>query len=37
MDIRLRYIMSFFKGMYEATEDFNVYDYGLEDQMNEDC
>lgn len=26
LDIRLRYLMNFFKGIYETTEDFNVYD-----------
>ncbi len=26
LDIRLRYMMNFFKGLYEATELFEVYD-----------
>lgn len=26
IDIRLRYIMNFFKGLYQCTENFNVYD-----------
>ncbi len=26
IDIRLRYIMNFFKGLYLSTENFNVYD-----------
>lgn len=26
IDIRLRYVMNFFKGLYETTEDFNIYD-----------
>lgn len=26
IDIRLRYLMNFFKGLYETTEDFNAYD-----------
>lgn len=31
IDIRLRYIMNFFKGLYETTEDFNVYDTPIVD------
>ena len=37
MDIRLRYLMSFFKGMYKASEDFNIYDSPEQDNMQEDA
>lgn len=33
IDIRLRYIMNFFKGLYETTEDFNAYDLPIADQI----
>ena len=33
LDIRLRYCMNFFKGIYLATENFNVYDFEIEQQV----
>ena len=33
IDIRLRYIMNFFTGIYKATEDFNVYDFIKDDRV----
>jgi hypothetical protein len=33
IDIRLRYIMNFFTGIYKATEDFNVYDFIEDDRV----
>lgn len=37
IDIRIRYIMNFFKGLYECTENFNVYDLPLEESVKEDA
>ena len=31
LDIRIRYMMNFFKGIYDASEDFNVYDAEVTD------
>lgn len=31
LDIRIRYMMNFFKGMYDASEDFNIYDEEVKD------
>lgn len=36
IDIRLRYVMNFFKGLYDATEDFNIYDKPLEEDPEVD-
>ncbi len=27
IDIRLRYIMIFFQGLYDATENFEIYNF----------
>ena len=35
IDIRLRYVMNFFKGLYETTEDFNVYDRPVQEEFVE--
>lgn len=34
-DIRLRYMMSFFQGIYEATENVENYSQPIEDEVNE--
>ena len=31
IDIRLRYVMKFFKGLYQTTENFAEYDYPVKD------
>lgn len=36
IDIRLRYTMNFFKGLYDTSEDFNAYDYPLEDDEKQE-
>ena len=36
IDIRLRYIMNFFKGLYETTEDFHIYDVPIVDNVDKD-
>lgn len=33
-DIRLRYMMSFFQGIYEATENVENYSQPIEDEVN---
>ena len=37
IDIRLKYIMNFFKGLYETTEDFHVYDTQISDKVFPDA
>lgn len=37
IDIRIRYIMNFFKGLYECTQNFNIYDLPLEENVKEDA
>lgn len=33
IDIRLRYLMNFFQGIYEATENVEVYSDPIEDEV----
>lgn len=33
VDIRLRYMMNFFKGLYKCTQNFNLYDKPYQDQL----
>ncbi len=33
IDIRLRYIMNFFKGLYETTQDVKAYDTSINDLL----
>jgi len=35
IDIRLRYMMNFFKGLYEATESFEDYNKIADDNTEE--
>lgn len=35
IDIRLRFMMSFFQGIYEATENVENYSQSIEDEVNE--
>lgn len=35
IDIRLRYVMKFFKGLYQTTENFAEYDYPVKDELME--
>lgn len=36
IDIRLRYMMNFFQGIYEATENFENYSQSIEDELQMD-
>lgn len=33
IDIRLRYLMNFFQGIYEATENVEIYSDPIEDEV----
>lgn len=37
IDIRLRYIMNFFKGLYEATENFTLYELEFSEDVKENA